>query len=118
MLYLLTKYAVSALLLVLISELAKRSTLLGAVLASLPLVTVIAMVWIWAETRDTGRIAALSVDIAWLVPPSLALFLVLTWLINLGWGFWPSLGTGSAATVLAYASVVYAIRPAFDHLLR
>lgn len=111
MAYLLFKYAISALVLVLISELAKRSTLLGAVLASLPLVSVLAIIWIWVETRDNGRIAALSIDILWLVPPSLLLFAALSALIRLGWGFWPSLGVGCVATVCGYLGIIYLVRP-------
>ena len=102
MVYLLTKYAVTALIVVLVSELTKRSTLAGAILASVPTVSVLALIWLHIETRDTMRLAAFASDIIWLVLPSLVLFVVLPLLLKLGVGFWWSLAVGIAATALAY----------------
>jgi hypothetical protein len=96
------KVLVSALVLVAVAELAKRSTQAGALLASLPLTSILAFVWLYADTRDTGQVAALSTGIFWLVLPSLVLFLVLPALLRQGWGFWLGLGSASAATVVAY----------------
>lgn len=107
MIYLVTKYATTALIVVLVSELAKRSTLAGAILASIPTVSVLAMIWIYLETRDTGRLAAFSVDVVWLVLPSLVLFVVLPTLLRAGVGFWWSLAAGVAATTLAYWGSVH-----------
>jgi len=106
MIYLVTKFATTAIIVVLVSELAKRSTLAGAILASIPTVSVLAMIWIYIETRDTGRLAAFSMDVVWLVLPSLALFAVLPVLLRLGVGFWWSLLAGIAATALAYWGAV------------
>ena len=102
MIYLVTKFATTALIVVLVAELAKRSTLAGAILASIPTVSVLAMIWIYAETRDTARLASFSVDVLWLVLPSLVLFATLPVLLRLGVGFWWSLIIGVAATALAY----------------
>lgn len=102
MIYLVTKFATTALIVVVVSELAKRSTLAGAILASIPTVSVLAMVWIYLETRDTERLASFSIDVVWLVLPSLVLFGVLPAMLRLGIGFWWSLGAGIAATALAY----------------
>jgi len=101
-LYLVTKFAATALIVVVVSELAKRSTLAGAILASVPTVSVLAMIWIYVETRDVDRLAAFSTDIVWLVLPSLVLFGVLPLLLRLGFGFWWSLAAGLGATALAY----------------
>lgn len=106
MTYLIVKYAVTALVVVLVSELARRSTLLGAVLASIPLVSVLAMIWIYVETEDTRRIAALSSDIVWLVLPSLVLFVVLPVMLRNGIGFWISLASSVGATAAAYGAVL------------
>ncbi len=70
------KVLISAALIVLIGEISKRSTLLGAVLASVPLVSFIAILWMYHETKDTAKIAALSKDIFWLVLPSLLFFIL------------------------------------------
>src|SRR5689334_20187294 len=101
--YLALKTLVSALIIVAVSELAKRSTLIGALIASLPLTSLLAFVWLYRDTHDSARIASLSLDVFWLVIPSLALFLVLAWLIRAGWSFWLSFTAAIAATVLAYA---------------
>jgi cobalamin synthase len=111
--YLLLKFGISAGLIVGVSEIAKRSTLWGAVLASIPLVSVLAMIWLYAETRDAARVAALSTDIFWLVLPSLALFLVLPLLLRAGWPFWPALATAVAATVAAYALMLRVLGRSF-----
>ena len=102
MVYYIVKLLVTVLLVVLISELAKRSTLYGALLASIPLVSVLAMIWLYVDTRDTARVAALSGSIFWLVLPSLALFIVLPVLLKAGVSFYLSMAIGIAATVFCY----------------
>jgi hypothetical protein len=96
------KVLVSAVLIVAISEIGKRSSCAGAILASLPLTSILAMVWLFAETKDVQKIAALSGSIFWLVIPSLILFVVLPVLLKKGMGFAVSLGLSMTATVLGY----------------
>jgi hypothetical protein len=103
MLYMMTKVLVSALLIVAISEIAKRSTLLGALIASLPLVSILAMIWLFVDTRDVARVAQLSTSIFWLVLPSLALFLLLPVLLQKGVHFYLALGLSAVATAALYA---------------
>ncbi|HRT59301.1 MAG TPA: DUF3147 family protein, partial [Candidatus Syntrophosphaera sp.] len=74
--YYVIKVLVSAALIVLVSEISKRSTILGAVLASIPLVSFLAILWIYLETKDTAKIATLSTEIFWLVLPSLVFFIL------------------------------------------
>lgn len=105
-----TKILVSAILLVAVSEIAKRSTLAGALLASLPLTTLLAILWIHFEDGGNEKIAALSTGVFWLVLPSLALFLVLPLALRAGWGFWPGLGAGVAATIACYGAMIPALR--------
>jgi hypothetical protein len=71
------KILVSAVIIVAVSEIAKRNSFWAAVLASLPLTSLLAFIWMHVETGDTKQIAALSHGIFWLVLPSLALFLLL-----------------------------------------
>ncbi len=106
------KIAVTAVLVVAISEAAKHSTLLGALLASLPLTSLIAIVWLYAETRDAARVADLSSGIFWLVLPSLVLFIALPALLRHGVAFWPSLVIAAALTALSYVSLVAILRRA------
>lgn len=76
------KVIVSAILIVLISEISKRNTTVGAIFASVPLVSFLAMIWIYIETKDVKKIGKLSVDIFWLVIPSLLFFLILPILLK------------------------------------
>ncbi|UCD69821.1 MAG: DUF3147 family protein [Betaproteobacteria bacterium] len=102
MVFYIFKLLVTVLLVVLVSELAKRSTLYGALLASVPLVSVLAMIWLFVDTRDTERVAALSGSILWLVLPSLALFIVLPVLLKAGVNFYLSMAIGVAITMFCY----------------
>ena len=92
MIYYITKIAITVLLVIVISEISKRSTLIGVILASIPLVSVLAMIWLFVDTRDVGKVAALSTSVFWLVIPSLALFLVLPVLLKKGINFPMSMG--------------------------
>ena len=105
MLILIIKTLLSAILIVAIAELGKRSSFWGAALASLPLTSLLAMIWIYLDTRDTAQIAATASSIFWLVIPSL--FLLLPLLLRAGWNFWLALLLSSAATALAYALMVW-----------
>lgn len=104
------KTAISALLIVAISEIAKRSSFIGALLASLPLVSVLAMLWLYADTKDTGKISSLSSQIFWLVIPSLVLFAALPVLLKHGLGFYWSLLISMALTVAAYFLLLTLLR--------
>ncbi len=82
------KVTISALLIVAISEISKRQSGVAALLASLPITSLLAFVWLYLETGNTDTISELSRQIFWLVIPSLILFLALPVLLRWGWGFW------------------------------
>ena len=103
MLYYLSKIAITTVLIVIISEVAKRSSLIAAVLASIPLVSVLAMLWLYVDTKDIEKISALSSNIFWLVLPSLVLFIALPLLLKQGFSFYLSMGISVALTIVAYA---------------
>ena len=106
----LLKVLVSALLVAAVSEVARRSSLLGAVLASLPVTSLLAFIWLYRDTGDAQKVAALSSDILWLVLPSLLLFALLPVLLRAGWNFWLALATSSAATALAYGATTWLLK--------
>jgi len=106
---LVTKTVLTAIIIVAVSEIAKRSTFWGAVLVSLPLTSLLAFVWLYLETGNTQTIMALSHGIFWLVLASLPLFLILPALLRYGWGFWPSLGLACGVTVGAYYGLVWVL---------
>ena len=99
------KVALSALVIVAVSELAKRSSFWGAALASLPLTSLLAFVWMRIDGVGVERIAGLSTSIFWLVIPSLLLFLVFPLLLRAGVQFWWSLALSCAVTAAAYAGM-------------
>jgi hypothetical protein len=110
MTYYILKLGVTTALIVLISEIAKRSTLVGAILASVPLVSVLAMIWLYSETRDAAQVAALSRSVLWLVIPSLALFLVLPVLLDRGYNFYMSLAASTGVTIACYYIMIAILR--------
>lgn len=102
MAYYLVKIAITAVLIVAISEIAKRSTLIGALLASIPLISVLAMVWLYIETKDVVKVSTLASSVFWLVLPSLALFVTLPILLRQGMSFYLSMGIAIAVTIGCY----------------
>ena len=104
------KVAITVLLVIAVTEAAKRSTLLGALLASLPVTSLLAFVWLYWDTGDAGRVAQLATSILWLVLASLVFFVAFPVLVNAGWRFWPSLAASLALTAAAYLAMAAALR--------
>lgn len=102
MTYYLAKIAITTVLIVAISEIARRSTLAGAILASIPLVSVLAMFWLYIDTKDINKISDLATSVFWLVLPSLALFVSLPLLLKQGLNFYLSMGISIGITVMCY----------------
>lgn len=104
------KVLVSALLIAAAAEFGRRSALAGALLASLPLTSILAMIWLWRDGAPPAQIADFTAGVLWFVLPSLLLFIVTPALLRAGWSFWPSLVAGSAATAAGYGLGLLAIR--------
>ncbi len=100
--YYIIKIAITTLLIVAISEIAKRSSFLGAVLASVPLVSVLAMLWLYIDSKDVTKVSNLATGIFWLVLPSLALFIALPLLLKQGVNFYLSMAIAIVITILCY----------------
>lgn len=107
--YTILKFALSAALIVGVSEIAKRSSFLGGLLGSLPLVSLLAFVWLYQDTRDTAKVAALSTSIFWLVLPSLPLLLVLPALLKRGVSFYPALTMAVVVMLAGYVGMVFVL---------
>ncbi|MHC5005589.1 MAG: DUF3147 family protein [Planctomycetota bacterium] len=107
MLYFLVKVVLSAVLIAAISEISKRSSLVGGLVASLPLVSLLAMIWLYIDTRDVTKVADLSRSVFWLVLPSLPMFLVLPRLLRTPLGFTWSLVAAAALTVACYGAMLF-----------
>lgn len=102
MVYYLVKLLISAGLIVVISEVSKRTGYLGGLIASLPLVSLLAIGWMWFETHDGARIAEFSRGVFWFVLPSLLFFVLLPWLLP-KIGFYAALTVACVATAAGYA---------------
>lgn len=105
--YYLAKIVVSALVVVIVSEVAKRSSIFGALVASLPLTSLLAILWMRFEKAGTKQIADLSRSIFFLVLPSLAFFILFPTLMNRGMTFWWSFSLSIAATILLYFLLIW-----------
>lgn len=108
--YYLTKLIVTCALIVAVSEVAKRSSLVAAVLASLPIVSVLAIIWLYLDTRDVDKVAGLARSIFWLVIPSLLLFVSLPILLRSGVNFYVGLSVSIGLTLAGYFLVVLVLQ--------
>jgi len=102
MLYLILKAALSGVIIMAVSEIAKRSPAFGALVASLPLVSLLAIMWLWRDTGDTVRIANHAEATFWYVLPSMPMFLAFPFMLRHGVGFWLALASACALTVALY----------------
>lgn len=100
--YYIIKLIITTFLIVLISEISKRSSLAGALLAAIPLVSILAMTWMYVDTNTSSSAVEFSNRIIWLIAPSMTLFIIFPILIKKGVGFYPSMGVAIIATVTAY----------------
>jgi len=103
---LLLRAAVSGAIVALASEVARRSTLLGAVIVSLPVTSMLAIIWLYRSDRDTEQVASFAWSILWVIVPSLVFFVALPLFLRGGVTFWVSLVLAGAATAAAYGAWV------------
>jgi hypothetical protein len=109
MVYFLVKCALSGIIIAVVSEVAKRSPALGALIVSLPLLSILGILWLWRDTGDAERIASLAQSTFWYVLPSLPMFLALPAMLRAGIGFWPSMGAGCVLTIVLYLATAWAL---------
>lgn len=109
MTWLVTKYLLSAAVVVLVSEFAKRSDRLGGLIAALPLVTVLTLVWLHVEGQPPQKIANFARYTFWYVVPTLPMFLVFPQLLP-RIGFWPTLLACVLITVVCFGLFALAVR--------
>ena len=97
------KILVSSGIIVLVSEIAKKNTFFAGLIASIPLASILSMLWLYLETEDIEKIKNLSNSILWMVIPSLTLFMSLPVLINIGFNFYISLIISIIITIGCYS---------------
>lgn len=108
MLYLFIKAALSGVIVAAVSEIARRYPGWGGLVASLPLTSLLAMIWLWRDTGDAGRVADLSVSIIWFIAASVPFFVALPILLRSGVGFWASMALCVVGTLALYALMFWA----------
>ena len=102
MLGIVAKALLSGALIVTIAELGKRLPALGALVASLPLISVLGMILLWHARPDAENMAIHAQATFWYVLPSLPMFLLIPYLLRSGTSFWLALLAGCALTVALY----------------
>jgi len=107
MTYLVVKAAISGLVVMLASEAARYKPAAGGLIAALPLVSLLAAVWLWRDTGDSEKIASLLESTFWFVLPSLPMFLAVPVMLRHGLSFWLCLALGCALTMTLYAITIW-----------
>lgn len=110
MLYAAIKAIISGVIVSAVSETAKRSPALGALIASLPIISILAMIWLWHDTGDAERIASHAQATFWLVLPSLPMFLILPYLLRTGAHFYVALAVSCIITVVLYTGMIWSLK--------
>ncbi|MFL2963189.1 MAG: DUF3147 family protein [Candidatus Thalassarchaeaceae archaeon] len=104
---LMVKGIFSGAVVVIASEIAKKSAVFGALITSIPLISILSLTWLYEDTKDTAQVADFAESILWLVLPSTLLFILLPYLLRQGWSFENSMITGITATILAYGVGIF-----------
>jgi uncharacterized membrane protein (GlpM family) len=107
--YLIMKYLITAGVVVLVSEFAKRSDRLGGLIAALPLVTVLTLIWLYIEQQPTAKLSNHAYYTFWYVIPTLPMFLLFPWLLQ-RMSFWPSLSVCVVFTTVLFALYAVVLR--------
>lgn len=109
MTWIVTKYLLTAAMVVLVSELAKRSDRLGGFVAALPLVTFLALIWLYVEQQPAEKIANHAWYTFWYVVPTLPMFLLFPWLLT-RLGFWLTLAASALITVVCFGLFALSVK--------
>lgn len=107
--YLTAKAGLSGIIIAIVSEVARRSPTLGALIVSLPLVSILGILWLWHDTGDAERIAAHAQSTFWYVLPTLPMFLLMPAMLRHGIGFWLTLAACCALTFILYLCIIRAL---------
>ena len=108
MLYLVIKALLSGAIVAAVSEIARRYPGWGGLVASLPLVSLLAMTWLYLDTKEPEKVAGLASSTFWFILPSIPLFLIVPALIRSGLAFWLSMAVAIAVTLALYAAMFWA----------
>ncbi len=108
--YYIIKVITSSIIIVAISEISKRSSLIGSILASIPLISFLAFIWLYIETKDIAKIADLSTSIFWLVIPSLSFFLLFPYLLKRNIQFFLAMTIAAIVMIISYFLMLFLLK--------
>ena len=109
MTYLIIKAALSGIIVMIVSEVSRRNPSIGGLIASLPLISILAFIWLWRDTSDSERIAAQAEATFWYIFPSIPMFLALPAMLRKGVGFWVALAISCALTFALYSATMWVL---------
>jgi len=107
MTFIIYKYLITAFIIVFVSEIAKQSDKLGALISSLPLVTILIMIWLYIENQSIEKIANHAYYTFWYVIPTLPMFLIIPYLLSRGYSFSITLGISIVITFFCFIVTAY-----------
>ena len=107
MTFILTKYLITSFIIVLVSEVAKRNDKIGALISSLPLITIMVILWLYFEKQSIQKIANHAYYTFWYVLPTLPMFLIISKLLQNGISFFISLFIGIGVTFINFIIVIF-----------
>ncbi|WP_371375429.1 DUF3147 family protein [Thalassotalea aquiviva] len=99
--WIITKYLITAGIVVLVSEVAKRSDKFGALIVALPLVTILALIWMYIDGQSSEKLANHAYYTFWYVVPTLPMFLAFPWLLE-RFSFWATLGLSAILSIVCF----------------
>lgn len=101
-----TRALLSGLIIALIALIGRKAPAAAALVASLPLISILGMIWLWRDTRNTVLLANHAEATFWYVLPSLPMFLLIPWMLRNGYGFWLALGVAVVMTLILYLATI------------
>jgi hypothetical protein len=108
--FLVFKTMITAFIVVSVSEIAKRNTLIAAIVAALPIISILTFIWVYTETKSTQKVMELCQGIGVFVLPTLVFFLLFPWLLKKEYGFWLAMGMSLIPMAIAYIITLKIIR--------
>ena len=109
MLQTIIKLFISSVIIVIVSEIAKKNTFVGGMIASIPLISILSLVWLYIDTENIENVNSLSNSIFWMVIPSLALFVSLPILLKSGVNFYVGMGLSILITLGCYGLTIFVL---------
>jgi len=107
MYYLIIKSVLSGIIIMAVSEIAKRNPAIGGLIASLPLISILGIIWLWRDTADVERIASHAESTFWFVLPSLPMFLIFPAMLRHEVNFWAALAISCLITISLYVLTIW-----------